>query len=322
MRDSLSRVAAEETRLPNLRERWNDRTLPSSERYTAYQEFLRHLGSDLARILGREKNPIVRAHLAPEIGYDAVWSEYERITAHTYSEHAFVEEQDRLLFAPILGERLLGCEAWKRASGADLGVVPPVPCGLTVDTLLSPCPLHPGKLVKDTHFLTLVPAQVDRRALTIVELVSRCGYDPHSERQIVWDNDLVVDELRTLAVGHRALPESRWALVAESDPEQSATPPEKLLRGRNSAEQEEAVRTHYPEYQLAHPLEVITTIFLNRIMNGKRLLHDLILRCAGTEGADGRRFCVGPYRGGLIVMPQGSSQDSFFLLGAALKRRL
>lgn len=322
MKVALSSQLTQSSQLPTLEERWNNRALSGTERFTAYLDFVRHLGEELSELLRRESRPLARQHLAHDLGFDAVWQEYERITSHTYSEHSFVQEQDSKLFAPILGERFLGFEAWRAACKADLGPVPAVPPTVTADLLNSPSPLHPGRLVKDTHFLTLIPSHLDSRPMSLVELIVACGREPETQKSIVFQESVTLDELRESAVGHVSVPQSRWALVAESDPDASEVSQERLLRGRSTSEQERVLLTSYPEYQLAHPLDLMTAVLLHRVVNGRRVFHDLVQRCEAVEGANGKSCWIGPYHGRLLLIPEKGPEESFSLLGAALKRRI
>ena len=59
-----------------------------------------------------------------------------------------------------LGKNFLGAEEWK-AQGIEVGTPPPIPASITKELLNSPCPLHPGQKIKDTHILMLVPKTVN-----------------------------------------------------------------------------------------------------------------------------------------------------------------
>lgn len=322
MKVALSSQLRQSSQLPTLEERWNDRALSSTERFTAYLDFIRHLGGELSQVLRRESRPHARQHLAHDLGFEAVWQEYERITSHTYSEHTFVQEQDSKIFATILGERFLGVEAWRTACNADIGIVPAVPHIVTADLLNSPSPLHPGRLVKETHFLTLIPSHLNGNSMSLVELITACGREPETQESILFEESVALDDLRQSAVGHVSVPQSRWALVAESDPEASEVPPERLLRGKGTLEQERVLHTFYPEYQLAHPVDFMTGVLLHRVVNGKRMFHDLIQRCEAVERANGKSCWIGPYHGRLLLFPEKGAEESFLLLGAALTRRI
>ncbi len=63
---------------------------------------------------------------------------------------------------------IFGQEQWETHFGP-IGEAPPLPVNI-VEILNSPCPFNPGKMVKDTHMLVLIPKTVSGNPLNMIHL--------------------------------------------------------------------------------------------------------------------------------------------------------
>ena len=75
-----------------------------------------------------------------------------------------VNQNDKLKMQ-FNNEGIFGKQAWETYFG-DVGKVPPLPHNI-VEILNAPCPFWPGKQVKETHLLTLIPRTVNGKLLTL-----------------------------------------------------------------------------------------------------------------------------------------------------------
>jgi len=105
-------------------------------------------------------------------------------------------------------EIAFGKEQWARYFG-DVGEEPPLPTH--IDAILDrSCPFWPGKQVRDTHLLVLLPSKVNARSLTLNSLgeLVRCSHSrEHGTRFHNYDE--VVKRL----LGYQSLPSSYWVLI-------------------------------------------------------------------------------------------------------------
>lgn len=101
------------------------------------------------------------------------WAHEHKLLLNETAEQ-FCERIDRQETVQRLGKNFLGSEAWK-AQGDDVGTPPPIPASITEALLESPCPLHPGEKIKDTHILVLIPKTVNGEAYTALKLDELCA---------------------------------------------------------------------------------------------------------------------------------------------------
>jgi hypothetical protein len=158
-----------------------------------------------------------------------------------------------------------GPEEWSRYFG-EVESAPPLPAHI-VDTLNSACPFWPGKAVKDTHLLVLIPATVAGKpfSLDLLEELVQCpdggGY-PTRYRYYC-------DSVRR-ALGTRSPAKSYWVLMTR----------EVLSGSRNAtytAQQalivERAGETGL-SYELPSALEAATVVLSHYVHSGERLYTD------------------------------------------------
>jgi hypothetical protein len=159
-----------------------------------------------------------------------------------------------------------GPEEWSRYFG-EVGETPWLPWHV-VDTLNYPCPFWPGKLIKDTHLLVLIPATVAGRPFSLNllgELIKRPagGGDPTKYRR--YSNKIQA------AFGTQSPTRSYWVLMTRTVLEGS--------RGKKYAAQKalvahHAVRTGLP-YDLPAALEAATVVLSHYVHCGERLYTDV-----------------------------------------------
>nr|MCU0318401.1 hypothetical protein [Amoebophilaceae bacterium] len=85
---------------------------------------------------------------------------------------------------------VFGVQEWRRYLG-EVGEAPCLPSAID-EILHSACPFWPGKLVKDTHLLILIPSTVDGKAFTLDllgELIQNPRGDGHRTQYFLYDDE-------------------------------------------------------------------------------------------------------------------------------------
>jgi hypothetical protein len=217
-----------------------------------------------------------------------------------------------------LGKNLLGPDEWK-AQGIEVGEPPPIPASITKKLLDSPCPLHPGEKIKDTHLLVLVPKTVNGEPYTAVKLDELCATRKGSGDKLIYDGGDWATAWKEKDWASTAQVQSEWVLIPKSDPDPKKVPADKHFRSKNIAAQQKVHDEHYPEYREVKTLELMTAVLLYDLANKERLAPDY-LRCE-EPNASGGRVCVGRFDAyGLWVdVDLGDCDDDF--IGRALARK-
>ena len=158
-----------------------------------------------------------------------------------------------------------GAEEWCRYFG-EVEAPPPLPAHI-VDTLNSACPFWPGKAVKDTHLLVLIPATVSGEPFSfnlLGELIQRPrggGYPTKYDDY----NDTVHKQFGARSLGH-----SYWVLLTRDVLEGS--------RNKDYASQKALVAAHATRtgllYELPDALEAAAAILSHYTRSGERLYTD------------------------------------------------
>jgi MoxR-like ATPase len=218
-----------------------------------------------------------------------------------------------------LGKNFLGPDEWQ-AQGIDVGKAPPIPSSITKALLDSPCPLHPGQKIKDTHILMLVPKTVNGEPYTALKLDELCATRKGSGRALIHPDYSAWKEMSWASVPQ---PQSEWVLIPKSDPDLEKVPENKHFRSKDIAAQKDVHGKHYSEYREVKALEVMTMALLNDVVNGEPRILDGFnyLRCV-EPNASGGRVCVGSFVAvGLRVYDalDGGGDD---YIGRALAREL
>jgi hypothetical protein len=208
-----------------------------------------------------------------------------------------------------------GAEEWSRYFG-EVGAAPPLPAHI-VDTLNGPCPFWPGKAVKDTHLLVLIPVTVDGKPFSLDllgELVKCPKSGGYSTKYDCYDTDVQA------ALGAQSPIRPYWVLMTRNVLEGT--------RGKKYAAQK-ALVVHYANrtgllYELPSALEAATTIFAHCVRSGECLYVDAPLTYTRCQELVDNQYVVvvgGFASGGLDVSCSDEDVDSDFLHGVASLRK-
>ncbi len=163
--------------------------------------------------------------------------------------------------APVFGEK-----EWRQYFG-EVGEDLPRP--LNIDEILdSACPFWPGKTVKDTHLLVLIPSTVDGRAFTLNflgDLIQNPRVGGPGTRYFLYD-----DEVQRL-LGDVYSSSSYWVLLTCDVLPGSRSKPYAAQRALVAAQ---ASYIGYPPYEIPHVLEVATAILAHYVRSGERLYEE------------------------------------------------
>lgn len=178
------------------------------------------------------------------------------------------ENQKLRLKKSNLDNCYFGEEKWKKHFDT-IDVEPLLP--QNIETILNtPCPFWPGKKVRNTHLLVLVPQRVNNEMFhldKLSKLIKKPKYG-HKTQYQHYDND-VQEEL-----GTKSLP-SRWILMTKD-----VIP---KTQGRTYEDQKNIIKQYSEEgnifYEPPETLEVATAILTHYIETGNRLYETTYTRC-------------------------------------------
>ena len=297
---------------------WEDRTLSPQDRYESYLTVAREHVSRIVAASKRDgitEDERTALRLSPDTQF---WKgELEQLRKETPEGFC-----SRIDVPVILGKNFLGAASWKVGFGVDVGVVPPIPKEVTQSLLESPCPLHPGQKIKDTHILMLVPKTVNGEAYTALKLDELCASRKGSGDRLIYDKEKWATAWKSTSWANAPQAQSEWVLLPKSDPDPNVSP-EKHFRRKDITAQQKVHEAHYSEYREGKVLEVMTMALLNDVVNGEpRILDGLnFLRCI-EQNASGGRVCVGVFHSdGLEVFDDVGGHGSV-IIGCALARKL
>ena len=294
--------------LPAGERPWRDERRSPEERFESYKEFLIKRSQDYLAALPKVTGIELRK-IAEEVS--ELYKEINRITALTAQE--FVDEA----VAKELGKNFLGTAEWKEAFGVNVGVVPPIPTSITKALLNSPCPIEPGKLIKDTHVLMLVPKTVNGEPYSALKLDELCSTKKGSGNELIYDG---YDSWKGQSWASLAQIASEWVLIPKRDPDPAKVDSDKHFRSKDIAAQDEVLRNHYKEYREVKTLEVMTMALLYDLTHKERLLPDYV-RCEEAN-ASGGRVCVGLFNANGLRVLDVNDVDGSGSIGRALARKL
>jgi hypothetical protein len=180
-----------------------------------------------------------------------------------------------------------GAEEWKRYFGK-VASAPPLPANI-VDILSSPCPFWPGKAIKDTHLLVLIPTAVAGRPFNLNllgELITYPKGGGHATKYECYDEDV------QKALGTQSPAKSYWVLMTRDVLEGS--------RRRTYTFQKNQVAHHASHtglpYALPGVLEAATAILSHYVRSGERLYQELEddagITCTRCRDLVNDRCCV------------------------------
>ena len=294
--------------LPAGERPWRDESLSAEQRFESYKELLREQSHGYLAALPKATGSELR-QIREEVS--ELSKEINRITALTAQE--FVDTQ----VAKELGKNFLGAAQWKEAFGVKVGAVPPIPNSITKALLISDCPIEPGKLIKETHILVLIPKSVDGEPYSALKLDELCSKSKGSGNKLIYDGG---SDLKGQSWASTEQAASEWVLIPKGDPDPAKVATDKHFRSKDIAAQDVVLRDHYKEYREVKTLEVMTMALLYDLTHKERLLPDYV-RCEEAN-ASGGRVCVGNFAAvGLVVV---DDRDGFGdgYIGRALARKL
>ncbi len=159
---------------------------------------------------------------------------------------------------------VFGKYKWEEHFG-EVGAAPSLPKEIR-QVLESPCPFWPGKKVKETHMLTLIPQTVNGKKLTLNSL-SELIQNPKAGHKTKYSdyNGIVKKEL-----GSQGVQKSHWALMTQDVIPES--------RNKSYKEQKRLLHSYaqksHTSYALPTALEAAVSILMEYVANGKRLYSD------------------------------------------------
>ena len=214
----------------------------------------------------------------------------EQARAEQETKHK-AEEQKRQAIIPATA---FGAEKWRKYYG-DVGAAPAIPKNL-LELYTQDCKLWPGKKVYDTHLLTLIPATVGGKPLTLNsfrELMKNPQGSGHAVRDYEYYDDLKKE------LGDKPAPASHWALMTRDVIEGSKS---KSYDDQRKWVAQQAQKFNIP-YTLTAILDGVASVLCHHAETGVKLLPDAYSRaseslqdgqrCAffGNFGADGLNVC-------------------------------
>lgn len=294
--------------LPSGERPWEDERLSPEKRFESYKELLREQGRDYLAALPKATGSELR-QIREE--FSELSKEINRITALTAQE--FVDTQ----VAKELGKNFLGAAQWKEAFGVKVGAVPPIPNSITKALLISDCPIEPGKKIKETHILVLIPKSVGGEPYSALKLYELCSTKNGSGDKLIYDGSSSWKGQSWASTEQAA---SEWVLIPKGDPDPAKVATDKHFRSKDIAAQDMVHEKYYKEYREVKTLEVMTMALLYDLTHNERLLPDYV-RCEEAN-ASGGRVCVGRFLAlGLGVCDDHVGYGDDYI-GRALARKL
>jgi hypothetical protein len=160
---------------------------------------------------------------------------------------------------------IFGAEEWQRCFG-EVEPAPDLPINMAA-ILRSACPFWPGKKIRDTHLLVLIPAAVDGEPFTLNllgELIQYPKNGGHKARYSYYGSDVQVQ------FGVASPAASYWLLMTRDVLPESRN---KSYRDQKELISDHAERTSLP-YEVPNALEAATVIIAHHVRNGEQLYGD------------------------------------------------
>jgi hypothetical protein len=165
--------------------------------------------------------------------------------------------------AVVLPDIAFGKTKWATYFG-DIGEEPPLPDNIN-EILERPCPLSPGKKIKETHLLVLIPATVNGYPFTLNSLGALIQEPKKGFKTHYTDCDFLVRDYRDLPVQR-----SYWVLMSRDIVHGSKY---NTYQAHNQIVANLAQNTGIP-YTVPKVLEATTCILMHHLMTGERLYTD------------------------------------------------
>jgi hypothetical protein len=162
-------------------------------------------------IVGGKVNKVVAQELSQFIRSPSQDTADSRIASGENEDLVLSKDHPLVASSPTVSvpKMAFGAEKWRKYFG-DVGEEPPLPANID-EVLSSYCPFWPGKLVRETHFLTLIPASVDGKPFSLDllgDLIKKPKEGGHSTQ---YDFYGVRDQL-----GQESLDKSYWVLMTRN----------------------------------------------------------------------------------------------------------
>jgi hypothetical protein len=162
----------------------------------------------------------------------------------------------------LLALKILGEVEWKHYFG-EVGPAPDLPINMTA-ILDSTCPFWPGKKVRDTHLLVLIPDKVNGRPFSLnllCDLIQHPNNGGHKAKYSYYNSHVQAQ------IGAESPSVSYWLLITRDVLPGS--------RNKTYADHKKIVAAHASRsslpYELPKALEVATAILTHHVRNGERL---------------------------------------------------
>ena len=244
--------------------------------------------SPLSDVIGYEFNEVFPDEIIQKIFFTLKDSELGK--CHRVCKHWKVLASDEAFLKTRYPATAFGEDKWKAIG--KIGQVPRLPNNIN-EILEGPCPIYPGKKIKETHILAYKPKQVNEQPLTVNNIGKlfpiqgkATGY------KYIWD--AIVTEH-----GDTPVEKEEWLLMTK----------DVLPRSKNKSyiEQQTLVKSlsekAQAEYQVPQLIDAITCIFAEFVSSETRLYSDnpwTYTRC--QEKTEGYQVIVGGFaRDGLYV---------------------
>jgi hypothetical protein len=167
--------------------------------------------------------------------------------------------QQKQLQPVAIPDMAFGKAMWAKYFG-NIGVEPPLPADIE-QILNSACPFWQGKRVRDTHFLTLIPASVDNRPFTLdslQELIQKPKEGQGTKYSSYWDP--IQKEW-----GSRAPTHSYWVLMTR----------DVIPGSRNKKfDEHKRIASQNEHYEMPCLLEAAASILLGHVRTGAHFYSD------------------------------------------------
>ena len=182
------------------------------------------------------------------------------------------------------------------------GKVEEVPKPDNIEEILNaPCPFWPGKKVRDTHMLTLIPATVDGKPFTL-DLLSQLIQNPKAG----YKNKISLKVKTENCLNQEPIKDAYWVLMTKNI----------VSKKRSYIDQKKQIQDVGLDYRIPTVLEATTSILTHYVRRGERLY-----KINNELGDDFFGVLLGPVLGGPIEekytkcqsMSEGQTTD--FLVG-------
>ena len=226
----------------------------------------------------------------------------------SYDNYHGVAGLRKFLWTDIAPATAFGARAWEEYFG-EVGTEPLLPSGIN-QMLDSPCPFCPGKVVRDTHLLVLIPSRVADKPFSLDllgELIQRPRGGGYSAKYRYYRDSV------QQVLGGQSPGESYWVLMTRSVLEGSEG--KDHVAAHEAMVAQHAGSTDLP-YRFPSALEAATAILSHYVRSGERLYSDSPWTYARCQELVDDRYPVivgGFSSGGLYVNGlNGDCYDDFF----------